>query len=122
MNLYLKRIATCNYGTFGIILRGNTPIMATLEPEIPIIPYGTFECFKRTDGKRAYPVFEFKHVPGHSNVQIHVGNTKKDTDGCVLVGMGFRYFGKNGYGLVSSREALNNLMDLYPDGLTISIC
>jgi Family of unknown function (DUF5675) len=34
------------------------------------------------------PTWELTHVPGRSAVLMHVGNSTKDTEGCVLVGMG----------------------------------
>lgn len=56
------------------------------------IPAGEYPVFLRKSrlhggtGKRTYDVPELRDVPGRSHVQIHIGNTLADTEGCILVG------------------------------------
>jgi hypothetical protein len=49
----------------------------------PIAP-GTYDAFVRTDHNPNR--IELKNVPGFTNVQIHVGNTADDVEGCFAVG------------------------------------
>ena len=50
------------------------------------IPTGRYAVVMRMSGKfRARRAF-LENVPGYVGVMIHEGNTKKDTEGCILVG------------------------------------
>jgi hypothetical protein len=55
-------------------------------PLISAVPAGTYRAFVRTESKDRWRV-ELINVPGRGNVQIHVGNTLRDTIGCVLLGV-----------------------------------
>jgi Family of unknown function (DUF5675) len=49
------------------------------------------------------------NVPGFKNIQLHAGNTAKDTEGCILVGGRF-----NGVDAIADSRAKNNeLKQLY---------
>ena len=61
------------------------------------IPAGVYNIKLRTVGthheqyKKKFPGFhrgmlEIENVPNFSDILIHIGNTDKDTDGCLLVG------------------------------------
>ena len=49
-----------------------------------------------------------ENVKGFAGVLIHVGNTEKDTEGCLIVG----YNKKKGM-VISSKDAFAKLMDSY---------
>lgn len=40
--------------------------------------------------------FELQNVPGRTDILIHAGNDEAASDGCILVGFGFRSEGKRG--------------------------
>lgn len=62
------------------------------DKNVSCIPAGEYEMYLRRSkknggtGNRAYDVWELIGVPGRDVVQIHIGNTLDDTQGCILVG------------------------------------
>lgn len=115
MKLILQRLYTTEHGTFGILTTSeNEKICVTLEEArsdnargVSRILAGAYKMFRRFSPKRRYFVLELLGVPGRSNVQIHIGNTLADTEGCILVGS--RYAAK---GIAESRVAFKKLMNL----------
>jgi hypothetical protein len=81
------------------------------ERNVSRIPAGEYSAHRRLSPKRAIELFELDAVPGRSNIEIHVGNTTADTEGCILLGT---HFGTvNGqHGIVESRAAFKHWMDL----------
>ena len=117
MKLKLSRIATNGLATFGRIENEeHEQLCVTLEHPwqdnkrmISCIPTGDYWAFRRQSPKRGYELFELASVPGRSNIQIHIGNTVADTDGCILVGTNYgKIDGVSG--VVSSRLAFGHLM------------
>tara|TARA_R110000787_G_scaffold191208_1_gene302560 strand:- start:133 stop:600 length:468 start_codon:yes stop_codon:yes gene_type:complete len=54
------------------------------------IPTGLYDVRVRTgaeSGSRDYVHLLVKEVPGRSYILFHIGNTNKDTSGCILTGM-----------------------------------
>lgn len=51
------------------------------------IPEGHYDCVPYS-GKKFQNVYLVEGVPGRSAILIHWGNFEKDTDGCILVGLG----------------------------------
>lgn len=100
MILILRRTEMSNEATFGqLCLEDGHVICQTLEEPWrnnqrgrSCIPPSTYKWFIRTSWKhggnshRDYDVPELVGVPNRSNVQIHIGNTLADTEGCILVG------------------------------------
>lgn len=124
--LILRRCAESRYGYFGRIeTTDHEQLCVTLEhcdrgnlPMVSCIPEGVYRCFRRFSPKRKYHLWELRDVDGRSNIQIHIGNTTLDTDGCILVGM--RYgkvkVGKTMVpGILQSRDAFKKLMDYLVD-------
>jgi len=50
------------------------------------IPVGRYECIPYS-GTKYKNVYLLRDVPGRSAILIHWGNTEKDTEGCILVGL-----------------------------------
>lgn len=98
MELTLYRILEANGATIGV-LRGLSRTLYTLEEAwranktgISCIPAGTYQCaphgWEAGTKVKKPQTWELQNVPGRSAVLIHIGNTTKDTEGCILAGMG----------------------------------
>ncbi|ANL71939.1 hypothetical protein AMC83_CH01956 [Rhizobium phaseoli] len=97
-HLTLRRIHTANGATLGV-MSGLSHTLYTLEeawrenqPKVSAIPAGTYQCVPHgweVGTKVSKPkVWQLQNVPGRSAILIHVGNSTKDTEGCILAGMG----------------------------------
>lgn len=121
--LLLIRRTKAGDSTIGEILYQGRHICFTLEDKVREVP-GKRAAEWKIPGATAIPVGvydlsitmsnRFKkflplldQVPGYSGVRIHTGNTKEDTEGCILVGMGVM-----GPRLTESRLAMQKLDDL----------
>lgn len=89
--------------TSGISIDGQH-ICYGLEPPTPI-PAGVYECWLRWSVKNSHWVIAVMDVPGHTNIEVHIGNTPKDTIDCLVVGMG-----RTIDLVMQSRQAYTNLM------------
>ena len=117
MPLTLTRLHTSPNAVLGVMQGVGEPIF-TLEDAwranargASCIPAGTYAC--RPHGWRGEPVkfknvWEVTAVPGRSAILIHAGNTHADTEGCILVGLGFRWVGGE-WVLLESQKALAHL-------------
>lgn len=65
----------------------------TLENAAKAIPCGLYMVQNSTSPKfkRELPLVWNEKVPANRGIRIHVGNSVKDSSGCVLVGMGRNY-------------------------------
>jgi hypothetical protein len=86
----------------GRLFLGGVVIAYTLENAAKAIPAGLYsiENSKSPKFKRELPLLYNAAVPAKRGIRIHVGNTVKDSSGCVLVGMG-----RKGDKLVESQPA-----------------
>ena len=66
------------------------PICFTLENAAKAIPAGYYSVVNSRSPKfkRELALIYSAHVPASRGIRIHVGNSLKDSSGCVLVGMG----------------------------------
>lgn len=80
------------------------------EINVSCIPEGFYK-FKPFNGKKFKNVWEIEDVDGRSFILMHVGNTVKDTQGCILVGMGL-HDDSRGACVVQSTAAINRLREL----------
>ena len=90
--------------TIGFMSKDNEALCWTLEneerevkiPKISAIPRGVYKLKLRIYGShheryaRKFSwhrgMIQLEHVPNFRHILIHIGNTAKDTDGCILVG------------------------------------
>ena len=131
--LRLERVAAFN----GLCVLGrltttgahaHKPVAKTLErpwldnkPFESSIPPGIFDVTPRETQKfgRHFAFNDSQTAPRYA-ILIHAGNRAKDTEGCILVGD--TYFMLAGEPAVrSSRRALNDLLQAYPDGFTLHV-
>lgn len=104
MGLTLKRIASLDAGTFGVLLADGVPFALTLERPwrdnrvgescIPAGVYLAARCrtlahYGYADSPKFGDTFEVTDVPGRSLILFHKGNLADDTQGCILVGEQF---------------------------------
>lgn len=77
----------------GRLFLGGVVIAYTLENAAKAIPAGIYsiENSKSPKFKRELPLLYNAAVPAKRGIRIHVGNSAKDSSGCILVGMGRNY-------------------------------
>lgn len=116
--MILHRLTQTPDATFGqLIGKDGTPLGDTLElpwkdnqHAASCIPAGTYLCTRYKSPKHGYDVWLLNGVPNRSMVEIHIGNTVHDTDGCILVGSAFGWV--NGqHGVTGSGAAFRKLME-----------
>lgn len=73
----------------GRLFLGSTFICFTLENAAKAIPAGLYKLSngKSPKFKRELPLVYNDKVPATRGIRIHVGNSAKDSNGCILVGM-----------------------------------
>lgn len=80
------------------------------------IPTGTYKCKKTWSPRFATVLPELFNVPGFTGIRIHKGNTAKDTEGCILVGLN-----KTKGAVIDSQATFNFLMARLPTEFEITI-
>lgn len=76
---------------------------------ISCIPDGYYIAYRSYYNRGGYGCFEVANVPGRTGILIHIGNTQKDTSGCILLG---QYVGVMGVsiGVGHSKRAHDQFM------------
>lgn len=125
MNIILQRLVGGDGGVFGVIIKDGRPMFTTLEPpwknnqqDVSCIPPGTYKCKKSFSNKFQRALFELVDVPDREVVKIHVGNSIRDTEGCILLGMSYSL---SDYAIINSKLAFDNFMSIMPNEFTITI-
>ena len=87
--LTLVRYTRTETAVLGSLYLNGAFICYTLENAAKAIPCGmyTVQNSKSPKFKRELPLLHNEKVPASRGIRIHVGNTAKDSQGCVLVGM-----------------------------------
>ena len=87
--LTLVRYTRTDEAILGSLYLNGAFVCYTLENAAKAIPCGmyTVQNSKSPKFKRELPLLHNAQVPASRGIRIHVGNTDKDSQGCVLVGM-----------------------------------
>lgn len=125
MNLTLRRTEFKETGIFGELLdTSGKRIAYTIEHAYPKhigsdassethwepkIPAGQYTCEFGPHRLHSGPIstYEVKGVPGHKGILFHVGNTQKDSEGCILLGIS-----RDGDSIGASRTAFADFLAL----------
>ena len=114
-SLTLKRVATNNDGTFGVLIDELVPFALTLE--LPwennlrnksCIPSGTYSC-KRIVSPKFGNTFTVQEVSNRTHILFHRGNVEEDTEGCILIGEQFEYL-HDKIAILGSRKGFGEFM------------
>ena len=82
----LKRFSKKNGTVLGILTHGNA-VYFTLEPEGNLLPEGAYNMAEYDSPKNGKCLLLWNEsIPKSRRFEIHVGNSLKNTAGCVLVG------------------------------------
>ena len=102
VKMILIRDSIVNDAVLGSLYVDGIKVCETLENKAKLIPCGEYNLNVSKSPKfgRMLPLVYNDEVPMHRGIRIHVGNSVKDTTGCILVG-----FERNGDRLVNSRNA-----------------
>ena len=100
--MILIREETIGDAVMGSLYVGGVKVCSTLENKAKLIPCGEYSLNVSKSPKfgRLLPLVYNDEVPMHRGIRMHVGNSVKDTTGCILVG-----FERNGDKLINSRNA-----------------
>ena len=107
----------------GIIFTCHTLELPWLnnQHDLSCIPEGVYDVVKYnspTKGK----VFLIQGVLSRDSIEIHAGNYRKDTLGCILVGSSFSDINVDGkLDIIESRKTLDRLLALLPQEFNLHI-
>lgn len=126
MIVYVKRIFKGNDYTIGKLYIGNDYFCDVLEDVVrpfgekvagkTAIPTGQYHVKKTMSPRFKRILPEILNVPNFSGVRIHEGNTAKDTEGCLLLGLN-----KAKGAVLHSKDTMAFFMDRTPDEFDIVI-
>lgn len=102
VEMILIRDSIVNDAVLGSLYVGGIRVCETLENKAKMIPCGEYNLNVSKSQKfdRLLPLVYNDEVPMRRGIRIHVGNSVKDSSGCILVG-----FGRNGDRLLNSKNA-----------------
>lgn len=125
MNLKLIRLSKKGNltATRGVLLLNGEPEASTLElpwkdneQRVSCIPEGRYSLSRTINrttagGLQIVETYEVLDVPNRSGILFHIGNTVKDSNGCILIGNGYGYIDEVP-AIVGSRAGFNRLIEI----------
>jgi hypothetical protein len=127
MKLTLKRIASRQDGTFGVLLADGRPFAVTLERPWrdnkrgeSCIPAGAYTCI-RVHSPRFGTTWMVRDVPNRSEILFHAGNIFHDSHGCILVAEKFATWADGSTSIADSRIGMAELLDLSRDFASLDL-
>ncbi len=115
--LRLVRVTEHNGATLGVLCVDGSPEFVTLEDawrfnekQISCIPVGRYRV-KPVKSPRFGLTYQIMDVPERSHILFHAGNTHKDTNGCVLLGLQFGHSGTDN-AILASKSAFLRFLEL----------
>ena len=115
--LRLIRVTEHASATFGVLCIDEAPEFLTVEDawrsnetKVSCIPVGRYKII-RHKSPRFGNVYKVLDVPEREHILIHAGNTHRDTEGCILLGMQYGKIGSDS-AIVASRSAFLQFMKL----------
>lgn len=142
MQLIVERFCAGGTYTLGRLKNNNKHMCFTMEDPYQAqkiqgntrIPAGKYELVLRAEGGKyrqyldRFGVWQkpgmlwVKDVPGFEWILIHPGNTAKDTEGCLLVGMGFDWRGQSVTDSVTAyTEVYSEIEEALTNGVRVTI-
>ncbi len=110
----LVRLCENKGATLGVLIIDRLPFCSTLEEGwrankkfVSCIPEGTYKVIQYKSEKFGH-CWLLCDVPERAGILIHVGNTAKDTSGCILPGSRWKYLDEDP-AVVNSKRTMSNL-------------
>lgn len=131
-SLTLTRYGYTPMGTFGLLKIEGTDFQAYTcerpwqnnERGVSCIPEGVYPivpCIHHPGQPDAYPAYLLQKTDPRAEIEIHVGNTMDDVQGCILLGSELG-FAKGKWAVVNSTTTFKRFMELMAgDSGTLSI-
>jgi hypothetical protein len=126
MSFKLVRTETSDKGTFGKLFVDSRVMFYTCElpwndnqRKVSCIPVGTYKA-KLRNSPKYNDHWHLQDVPNRSMILIHHGNTIKDIEGCILVGLG-RGEVDGLPAVTSSRRAMELMRQVFPREFMLTI-
>ena len=114
--LRLVRVTEHNGATLGVLCIDGAPEFVTLEDAwrdnermVSCIPVGRYKL-KPVNSPKFGKTWQVMDVPERDHILFHAGNTHKDTNGCILLGMQFGKVGDE-TAILASKSAFLQFMD-----------
>lgn len=127
MILDLKRIASRDDGTFGVLLADGAPFAVTLERPWrdnrrgeSCIPAGDYLC-TRVNSPKFGMTWMVRDVPGRSEILFHAGNIFHDSHGCILVAERFVVWQDGSAAISDSRVGMAEFLAITRDLVSLDL-
>ena len=104
----ITRFCYSHEGVFSKLEIGGKKFYFCEDPDL-YIPEGTYGIVPDTTGQ--HRGYELTGVHGRSEIEIHVGNNKNDTVGCLLIGKSLGFV-KGHWAVVNSKAAMHEFMTI----------